>query len=389
MTRPSSLVTFWALYPWMNPPPRTGISREAGSVTFPAGPALPLPRRRPARAASRAWAFSSEAAAARTRAEPSGGTGRRPPAAAGRPAPLPVARPGPGRRRSPAPAAAGPPRPGAARRPPGAGRRPAPPAGRPPPRPAPRPPVPPAPPPGTRAPRRPAPARVNGSPGSSSPRRPSPNRASSSASAAACRAAISAASFRSPSSVRFASFDAFAAILVPSRATVPDRPMPSRAHRTSTCANSAAAGSGELLPEPGDRHVVRQVPGADHPERHVLLAQPLDPPRGGDPVRVRPDQKGHHHVRVVPCRPRPARPPPRVERRGIQQPHRLDHQPRHVPRRQPVPHVRRKKKRLIPVDRTVTLRHNPILSNTLPAHPGTRNPRSANSATAPRGKPYG
>ena len=142
----------------------------------------------------------------------------------------------------------------------------------------------------------------------------------------------------------------------------------------------------ELLPEPGDRHVIGHVAGADHPERHVLGAQPLDPPRGGDPVRVRPDQQRHHHVRVVPGRPRPARLPPRVERRGVQPPHRLDHQPHRVPRRQPLPHVRRQQERLVPVHRTVTLRHNPILSNTLPANPGnkqTRNPRSANSATAP------
>jgi hypothetical protein len=33
----SLLATFWALYPWMNPPPRTGISRESGSVMFAAG----------------------------------------------------------------------------------------------------------------------------------------------------------------------------------------------------------------------------------------------------------------------------------------------------------------------------------------------------------------
>jgi hypothetical protein len=71
--------------------------------------------------------------------------------------------------------------------------------------------------------------------------RPSPNRASSSASVAACRAASSPASLRSPSSVRFASFDALAAIFVPSTATVPTCPMPSRPHSTSTCANNATA----------------------------------------------------------------------------------------------------------------------------------------------------
>jgi hypothetical protein len=71
--------------------------------------------------------------------------------------------------------------------------------------------------------------------------RPSPNRASSSASVSACRAARSPASFRRPASVRFASFDAFAPIFVPSSATTPAFPIPSRAHSTRTSANRAAA----------------------------------------------------------------------------------------------------------------------------------------------------
>ena len=41
----------------------------------------------------------------------------------------------------------------------------------------------------------------------------------------------------------------------------------------------------------------------------VLLAQPLDPPRGGDPVRARPDRQRHHHVRAVTA-PAPAAPGP-------------------------------------------------------------------------------
>ena len=80
-----------------------------------------------------------------------------------------------------------------------------------------------------------------GPPGSSSPRRPSPNRASSAASASPCRAASSAASLRSPSSDRFASLDALAAIFVPSSATTPTRPIPSLAHKTRTCAKNGAA----------------------------------------------------------------------------------------------------------------------------------------------------
>ena len=81
--------------------------------------------------------------------------------------------------------------------------------------------------------------------GTSSPRNPSPNSASSAASAAACAATASSASFRSPSSVRFAAFDAFAAIFIPSSATVPSRPIPSRAHKISTSVKNAAVASGK------------------------------------------------------------------------------------------------------------------------------------------------
>ena len=133
----------------------------------------------------------------------------------------------------------------------------------------------------------------------------------------------------------------------------------------------------ELLPEPGDRHVIRQLPGADHPERHIPRAQPLDPPRGRHPVRIRPDQHRHHHVRVITRGARPAHLAARMQRRGIQQRDRLDHQPHRICGRQPVPHIRREKKRLIPVNPAVTLRHNPTLSR--PRHTRTRTRRFRNS----------
>ena len=51
----------------------------------------------------------------------------------------------------------------------------------------------------------------------------------------ACAGAMTcAASFRSPASVRFASFEAFAAILTPSPATTPGRPSPAHAHTCRT-----------------------------------------------------------------------------------------------------------------------------------------------------------
>jgi hypothetical protein len=67
----SSLVRFSVLQPWMNPPPRTGISRESGSVRLRTGPG---PFRFSSRSAalacaacSRSRAFSTWAAASLTR----------------------------------------------------------------------------------------------------------------------------------------------------------------------------------------------------------------------------------------------------------------------------------------------------------------------------------
>src|SRR6266704_3381890 len=74
MTSPSVLVMFWALYPWMKPP-RTGISRESGSVMVRTGPGPLRARSRSAAlcpaSAARALAASTLAAACRTRQESS------------------------------------------------------------------------------------------------------------------------------------------------------------------------------------------------------------------------------------------------------------------------------------------------------------------------------
>jgi len=56
----------------------------------------------------------------------------------------------------------------------------------------------------------------------------------------ACRATISLASWASLASVRLAALDAPAAIFIPSSATTPSFPMPSRAHRPSTSAKNPA-----------------------------------------------------------------------------------------------------------------------------------------------------
>jgi hypothetical protein len=117
----------------------------------------------------------------------------------------------------------------------------------------------------------------------------------------------------------------------------------------------------EAGPEPGDRGVVRQVPAADHPERHIGMAQLLDPPRGRDLMRVRPDQHRHQHVRVITRRAGPAERAHVMKRPGVHPLHRPDHQPHRMPGRQPVPHARREQKHLVTLDPTVPLRHYTII----------------------------
>ena len=245
MTRPSSLVTFWVLYPWMNPF-RVGITRESGSVMFRTGPG-------PAFAAALGLGLRG----------PGPGLlhlGR------GLPDPAVILHPGP----------AAPPRlprriPLLQRgqlRLPGRGhpgqvllrqrhRRP----GRP--GPGPLPGLPPRPElrrlrPGLRLRRLALGLQLSQrlrDPLRPPPRRPPllsrhliappalANSSSSAASAAACAATACSASSRSRFSVRFAAFDADAAILVPSSATTPSRPIPSRAHSTSTCAKNPGTAS--------------------------------------------------------------------------------------------------------------------------------------------------
>ena len=82
-------------------------------------------------------------------------------------------------------------------------------------------------------------------------------------------ATMLAACWSNHSRPRLASIEAFAAILVPSIATVPNLPNPARAAIINTCANKSVNDLLRVDAEPGDRGVVRAVLGAQHPERHV------------------------------------------------------------------------------------------------------------------------
>ena len=71
------------------------------------------------------------------------------------------------------------------------------------------------------------------------------------------------------------------AILVPSKATVPSDTIPSSAASTSDSVSRVGQRGLVVLAEPGQHGVVGHVLRADHPERHIGVAQPLDPPRRG------------------------------------------------------------------------------------------------------------
>ena len=80
---------------------------------------------------------------------------------------------------------------------------------------------------------------------------------------------------------------------------------PASAHSSSTSPNSSPERRLVALAEPRDRRVIRRLVGRDHPDRDVLTAAPLDPPRGPLTDRVRVEQQRHHHRRIV-RRPTPA-----------------------------------------------------------------------------------
>src|SRR4029077_13359528 len=66
-------------------------------------------------------------------------------------------------------------------------------------------------------------------------------------------------------------------------------------------------------------------------------------------------------VTPPPPRQRPSRRLPHREPRHIQSRHRIDHKPCQVTSGQPLPHIRRQQKRLIPVTRANPFPHPPIL----------------------------
>jgi hypothetical protein len=113
------------------------------------------------------------------------------------------------------------------------------------------------------------------------------------------------------------------------------------------------------LDEPRDRRVIRPLLDRDHPIGDVLHAGPLDPARRSLPSRIGVQQKRDHHRRLI------GRPAPAVvaiagvELAQIHRRHRVEHEPREMALRQPVPHVGRHQKRLLAITANEALPHWP------------------------------
>jgi hypothetical protein len=89
--------------------------------------------------------------------------------------------------------------------------------------------------------------------------------------------------------------------------------------------------------KPRDRRVIRHPITRQDPKRHILAAMTLDRPRRPHISRKRIQNQGHHHRRLVGRPAVPIRAIRRVERREIHPLDRVDHKPREMILRQPVP----------------------------------------------------
>ena len=124
-----------------------------------------------------------------------------------------------------------------------------------------------------------------------------------------------------------------------------------------------------------DRRVIRNQITGNHTVSHVLATMTLDRSRGLHVGREREQDQRDHHRRLVR---RPAvtiRPISAIERRQIHPTHDVDHEPRQMILRQPLPHVRRQQKPLVTTTLNKVLRHTRIVLKEPDGNPFVRHPR--------------
>ena len=109
--------------------------------------------------------------------------------------------------------------------------------------------------------------------------------------------------------------------------------------------------------EPGDRRVIRHLVTGDDPVGDVLTAASLDPARRPLIRRIGEQDKAHHHRRLVGGAAMTVRAIGRVERLQVEPADCVDHEPRQMILRQPIPQRRRQKKRLLTITIDEVLGH--------------------------------
>jgi hypothetical protein len=98
--------------------------------------------------------------------------------------------------------------------------------------------------------------------------------------------------------------------------------------------------------KPRDRRVIGKQIAGDHPIGDILAAVPLDRPRRAHPGRERVQDQRHHHRRLIRRATVTIASISGIKRRQIQLADRVDHKPRKVIGRQPLPHIPRQQKPL-------------------------------------------
>ena len=133
--------------------------------------------------------------------------------------------------------------------------------------------------------------------------------------------------------------------------------------------------------EPRHRHMVRNQVARDHPKRDVLTAVTLDRPRRAhtrSQTQTRsPSPSSMAHTQ----QPRDHRPDRPHRTPKVHALHGVDHEPRQVIRRQPIPHVRRQQKPLLSTALNEVLRHTEIVLNAPDGPAFMKQPPSAPEAT--------
>ena len=115
--------------------------------------------------------------------------------------------------------------------------------------------------------------------------------------------------------------------------------------------------------EAGDRRVVGDLVGADHPEGDVLAAAALDPSRGALADRVGVGEQGEHHLRLVRGGAVAVGAVGGVEGLEVELLDRLDHEPGEVVLGEPLAQVRRQQQRLVTVAGEEVLGHAWMVQN--------------------------